>query len=360
MSNDDKLTRLKEGLTDKRYTYLAHSLYAANDMTFARASSLIKGYENTSFGKHTMQKSGDDEANATVDDSKWKDHKKKSRCNKCKKMGHFARECRTPQHVIDRMKGGKQSKDNQGRGDNKSTIPRCDICDTPGHSTKDCYHLKDAKHAVASKKRGADSRKDRHNNKSRKKMRVRINDSDDGSGSESNVLVEGEVNMAQSSSEDIYLDCGCNKMLLTSMKHMKNVQKVDREMMTANKGKLKIKGTGNAGSFSNVYYAPDTSKNLIDMKSITDKNCTVTFDGDEVIIRNKSTNKTLIKQCNVNGLYPVRLEDLLQLGDDSAGATAEENTVSDKRILWHKRHGHVNNEKLIESDRRNLVKGINL
>jgi len=87
VSNDDKLTRLKEGLTDKRYTHLAHSLYAANDMTFVRASSLIKGYENTSFGKHAMQKSGDDEANATVDDSKWKDHKKKSRCNKCKKWG---------------------------------------------------------------------------------------------------------------------------------------------------------------------------------------------------------------------------------------------------------------------------------
>jgi hypothetical protein len=42
VSNDDKLTRLKKRLTDKRYTHLAHSLYAANDMTFARASSLIK------------------------------------------------------------------------------------------------------------------------------------------------------------------------------------------------------------------------------------------------------------------------------------------------------------------------------
>ena len=61
-------------------------------MTYSRASSLIKGYENTSFGKHAIQKSGDDEVNTTVDDSKWRDHKKKSRCNKCKKTGHFARE----------------------------------------------------------------------------------------------------------------------------------------------------------------------------------------------------------------------------------------------------------------------------
>lgn len=360
VSDDDKLTRLKEGLTDKRYTHLAHSLYTANDMTYSRASSLIKGYENTSFGKHAIQKSGDDEVN-TVDDSKWKEHKKNSRCNKCKKTGHFARECRVPQHVIDRMKGGKQGKDRQKRGDNnKSTIPRCDLCDIPGHSTKDCFHLKDAKFAVANKKRGADSRKDRHSNKGRKKMRVRIDDSDEGSGSESNVLIEGEANMAQSSSEDIYLDCGCNKMLLTSKKHMKNVKKVDREMTTANKGKLKIKGTGCAGNFENVYFAPDASKNLVDMKSVTDKNCTVTFDGDEVIIRNKSTNKTLIRQRSVNGLYPVKLEDLLQLGDDFVGIADAEMPSTDNRILWHKRLGHVHNDKLIESDRRNLIEGINL
>jgi hypothetical protein len=67
VSDDDKLTRLKEGLTDKRFTHLAHSLYTANDMTYSRANSLIKGYEHTSFGKHATQKSGD---NATVDDSK--------------------------------------------------------------------------------------------------------------------------------------------------------------------------------------------------------------------------------------------------------------------------------------------------
>ena len=42
------ITRLKEGLTDKRYSQLAHSLHAAHDMTYV--SSLIKGYENTPFG----------------------------------------------------------------------------------------------------------------------------------------------------------------------------------------------------------------------------------------------------------------------------------------------------------------------
>ena len=47
----DKLTRLKEGLTDKQYSQLVHSLYAAHATTYVRASSLIKGYENMSFRK---------------------------------------------------------------------------------------------------------------------------------------------------------------------------------------------------------------------------------------------------------------------------------------------------------------------
>ena len=212
---------------------------------------------------------------------------------------------------------------------------------------------------MASKKRGADSGKERHNSSNnRKKTRVTIDDSDN-SGDESNVLVE-EVNTAINTDEEVYLDCACNKMILTSKEHMKNLQRVDKEMTTANKGKLKVKGIGEAGSFKGVYFAPEASKNLIDMKSITDKNCTVTFDGDEVIIRDKASNKTLIKQRSVNGLYPISMHDLLGMGEPSITACATEAPSDDKCILWHKRLGHVHNDKLIESDRRGLLEGINL
>ena len=62
-------------------------------------------------------------------------------------------------------------------------------------------------------------------------------------------------------------------------------------MSTADKGKFNIRGIGESGTFKSVYFAPRASINLIDMKSITDRNCTVTFDGDEVIIRDKASNK---------------------------------------------------------------------
>ena len=130
------------------------------------------------------------------------------------------------------------------------------------------------------------------------------------------VCVEEEVNMAQGMSDVVYLDSGRNKMILTSRKHMKNLEQADRQMTTANKGKLTISCVGDAGNFKGVYYAPDTSQNLVDTKSITDKNCTMTFEEDEVVIRNKSTGKTLIRQRSINGLYPVSIEDLLKLGDE--------------------------------------------
>ena len=108
------------------------------------------------------------------------------------------------------------------------------------------------------------------------------------------VYVEAEANMAQGMSDAVYLDSGCNKMILTLRKHRKNLQRADRQMTTANKGKLIIMSIDDAGTFKGVYYTPEASKNLVDIKIITDKNCTVTFNEDDVVIRIKSTGKTLI------------------------------------------------------------------
>ena len=80
------------------------------------------------------------------------------------------------------------------------------------------------------------------------------------------VCVEEEVNMAQGMSNVVYLDSGCNKMTLTSRKHTKNLERADRQMTTANKGTLTITCVDDAGNFKGVYYAPEASKNLADMR----------------------------------------------------------------------------------------------
>ena len=88
---------------------------------------------------------------------------------------------------LQKIKGTKaHGKDSQVRGDYKSKVPKCEICEIPGHQTIDCFHLRTAKAAVASKKRGADSGKERHSSNNRKETRVTI---DDNSGDESSGFV---------------------------------------------------------------------------------------------------------------------------------------------------------------------------
>ena len=69
-----------------------------------------------------------------------------------------------------------QKKDHRNRGDNKPKVPVCDLCDVPGHHTKDCFHLRTAKAAVANTKRGRDPKRDAVAYNSKKKPRVLVHD----------------------------------------------------------------------------------------------------------------------------------------------------------------------------------------
>ena len=132
----------------------------------------------------------------------------KGRCNKCKKLGHFARECKTPEFIIQNMKGNSkaQKKDYRNRVDSKPKVH---------HHTKVCFHLRTAKAAVANTKRGRDPKRDAVAYNSKKKPRVSVHDSDDDeSRYNSMVCVEEEVNMAQGMSDVVYLGSGCNKMII--------------------------------------------------------------------------------------------------------------------------------------------------
>ena len=72
----------------------------------------------------------------------------------------------------------------------------------------------------------------------------------------------------------------------------------------------------------------------MDMKSITNKNCAVTLDEDnKVIIRYKSTSKTLIRQRCINELYPVSIEDLLLVDEPSAAVAVGELSGDHKKML---------------------------
>ena len=87
-----------------------------------------------------------------ADNFKLKDYVNKVRCNKYKKMGHYARECRNPELVIDKQKGRHKKDNHFDRGnDNKKKDFKCQSCNLPGRHTKDCRSLKDSNAHVAKK-----------------------------------------------------------------------------------------------------------------------------------------------------------------------------------------------------------------
>ena len=107
---------------------------------------------------------------------------------------------------------------------------------------------------MANTKHGRDPKRDAVAYNSEMKTRVSVHDSDDyESGYNSMVCVEEKVNMAQGMSDVAYLDSGCNKMILTSRKRMKNLERADRQMTTANKGKLTITSVDDAGNIKGFH-----------------------------------------------------------------------------------------------------------
>ena len=111
-------------------------------------------------------------------------------------------------------------KDHRNRDDNKTKVP---VCGVPGHQTNDCFHLKTAKAGVANTKHDQDPMRDAVAYNSKKNPRVLVHDSEDDELGYNSMMVcvEEEVNMAQSMSDVVYLDSGCNKMILTSRQLMK-------------------------------------------------------------------------------------------------------------------------------------------
>lgn len=86
-------------------------------------------------------------------------------------------------------------------------------------------------------------------------------------------------------------------------------------------------------SLQNIFHVPNLSHNLLSINQLTlDNNCIISFDSYGYIIKDISTNQTLLQGPSRNGLYPISITKQHQ--------HAALLTSSTNNILWHNRLGH--------------------
>jgi hypothetical protein len=295
-----------------------------------------------------------------TESDKFKERKRNARCNRCKKLGHYARDCRMPDD-----RGGMKKPFHKHQKKDERRIKNCEACGKVGHSTAECTVLKAFKrehHQNKMKQNGSDSKRKRDDSSFRKfkNPRLRIHDSDnDAESDESNLLAE-EANGLTEESRFAYLDSGCNRVVLNSQEAFSNLRTERKQMTTARRGAtLAIDGVGSAGIYNDVYYSQNAKRNLVGVWNVTKKGYKVIFDEEEVTIVSKVTGDVALKGKAMNGLYAVDLAALLGPSGNSEILLASSQT-NDMANLWHERCGHVHEQKIVEADRRGLVKGINL
>lgn len=238
------------------------------------------------------------------------------KCNKCNKMGHFAKDCYSKinsgnkqircfrcnktGHIEKYCKGKPQKKDQEG----------CSICKKTNHSDANCYF-----------------RKDKKEDKNKKKEDEKV----------SFLTTECEED------EVWTVDSGSTTNMTNDMNNMGNfkstmsrigVAKINESMIAKGVGSLEFEKC----KLKEVVYIPDLATNLLSVSEITKNGGEVLFTADEVTISYK--NKVILKgNKSKNGLYKINMRSL----SENSSYLSESNKEA---VSWHRKLGHIGNENL--------------
>jgi hypothetical protein len=123
-----------------------------------------------------------------------------------------------------------------------------------------------------------------------------------------------------------------------------------------------MEGVGDIRGIENVYYCPQSAKNLVGVNYLHSIRFTTVLD-DNVTIHDKETDLVMVQYKKYDGIYYISLNDLVNLEKFRSEQNALVNSAiedkDDLRML-HERTGHVGKSVLVEDCRIRLVTGVNL
>ena len=359
VTEESKISRLKEGIISDEYDGLNYALYLMpDDVPYELLSKRIEQFDDTKYGRKIIEKKrkSTEELNHIEKPRKKERVSTKRKCTYCSKKGiihnHNTEQCR------------KKKGETKGQRPGSKEYTGCRVCKSKNHRANECPRNSTGK-----------TKKPQKSGKVFTFENIRRGGTESDSESEANMLYDCAVDiydksdtccMIGTAEHYTYIDTCCS----SSMFLMNDVTMLDTHMNTSKvingskKGsEIHITSVGSRGAWRDIEISDQINRCLCSGRKLNEMGYRFTV-WYGIQIYDCNTGELVLEGPMKNGMTAVPTQQLLELPDVSTPSNCEVNlsdrTGEDELELLHRRMGHFNKGALTEAHRRMLFTGSNL